>query len=248
MKAWLAGLAMAFAGTGLARAEGHEGFVDSNLIAIFYHELGHAIIDILDLPVFGQEEDAADVLSVLLIDSLFEEETAVAMVYDTAFGFLADADALEQDGEEVPFWDTHGPDLQRYYTLVCLFYGANPEERADVAEDLDLPEERAETCEEEFELAYGSWGPVLDELAEAAPGESLKVSLDAPEAEGAELTRQILSAEIEAMNEDFAFPQELTVHIDSCGEANAFYDPTLQAITMCTEFATHLTEIALGSD
>ena len=47
---------------GLAAAdEEREAFVEANLLGIFYHELGHALIDILQLPVFGQEEDAADV-------------------------------------------------------------------------------------------------------------------------------------------------------------------------------------------
>ena len=40
-------------------------FVTSNILSIFYHEIGHAIIDTLRLPVFGQEEDAANFLSIL---------------------------------------------------------------------------------------------------------------------------------------------------------------------------------------
>lgn len=31
-----------------------DRFVESNLLAIFYHELGHAFIDIMQMPVFGQ--------------------------------------------------------------------------------------------------------------------------------------------------------------------------------------------------
>ena len=33
-----------------------EDFVAANMIAIFYHEFGHALIDIMKLPIFGQEE------------------------------------------------------------------------------------------------------------------------------------------------------------------------------------------------
>ena len=88
------------------------------------------------LPVFGQEEDAADVLSVVLIDAFYDEETAVQITYDAAYGFLGYADEQAETGEEPAFWDTHGPDLQRHYTLVCLFYGADAEERDDVAQEL----------------------------------------------------------------------------------------------------------------
>ncbi len=85
-------------------------YVESNLLGIFYHELGHALIDILGLPIFGQEEDAADVLSIFLIDAFYEEEAAVQIAYDAAFGFLGEAEATM----EIAFWDAHGPDLQRY--------------------------------------------------------------------------------------------------------------------------------------
>ncbi|WP_371229102.1 DUF4344 domain-containing metallopeptidase [Roseovarius sp. 2305UL8-3] len=138
-------------GAALAQDDAVEAFVASNLIATLYHELGHVLIDQMGLPVLGQEEDAADVLSVLMIDAFFEEELAVSIAIDTAFGFYESAE------DDAPaFWDVHGPDLQRYYTTVCLFYGANPDEREDIAQDMGLPEDRAESCEEEFELAHDS--------------------------------------------------------------------------------------------
>ncbi|MBA4350919.1 MAG: hypothetical protein C0427_06690, partial [Rhodobacter sp.] len=44
-----------------------EWHVRDVMLAIFYHELGHALIDVMQLPVLGLEEDAADVLSVVMI-------------------------------------------------------------------------------------------------------------------------------------------------------------------------------------
>ena len=35
------------------------GYIESNTLAIFYNELGHALIDVLNIPIYGQEEDAA---------------------------------------------------------------------------------------------------------------------------------------------------------------------------------------------
>ncbi len=205
-----------------------DAYVRSNLISILYHELGHAIIDLMRLPVFGQEEDAADVASILLIDQLYEEEDAVNITYDSAHGFLAEADAT---GDEVAYWDTHGSDLQRYYTLVCLFSGANMEEREDVAVDLGVPDERLDTCEEEFELAYDSWNPVFDELSAAGPGQSLEYV-----GGNATLTEQLISEEVAALNMDFQMPVPVIVSVEPCGEANAFYDPAGPQIIICSEF------------
>ena len=72
-----------------------DRFVESNLNSVFYHELGHAVIDLMQLPIFGQEEDAADVLSVLMIHELFEEDAAQIVAYDAAFGFQAEAEARD---------------------------------------------------------------------------------------------------------------------------------------------------------
>ena len=60
----------------------------------FYHELGHAVIDTMQVPIFGQEEDAADVFSILLIDEIFEPESANIIAYDAAFGFHAEAQKI----------------------------------------------------------------------------------------------------------------------------------------------------------
>ncbi len=214
-------------------------YVSANLLGIFYHELGHALIDQMGLPIFGQEEDAADVLSAFLIDALYDEDTAVQLVYDTAFGFQAEADA---NGEDVAWWDVHGPDLQRYYNAVCIFYGANPDERADVAEELGLPEERADYCPDEYDQAADSWGAVLDELVDAGAGETLVLDPVGADADGAAIIIEVIGAEIDALNAEMSLPKVIPVAVAECGEANAFYDPQVEMITMCTEFVAHLAD------
>lgn len=219
-------------------------FVESNLLATFYHELGHALIDIERLPVFGQEEDAADVLSVVLIDAFFEEDAAVQITYDAAFGFLGEVETLEAQGEEPAFWDVHGPDLQRFYTLVCLFYGAAPDERDDVAEELGLPEERAESCAEEFELAADSWGGVLDSLVSEAGGVSMVLGEIDRSTPAARVTADLVEAEVAAFNADFELSAPLTVNVVACDEPNAFYDPAETSLTMCIEYGDFLANLA----
>lgn len=216
----------------LAQEEEREAFVEANLLGIFYHELGHALIDILGLPVFGQEEDAADVASILLIDAFYDEDAAQSLAYDAAFGFLGEAELAE----DVVYWDTHGPDEQRFYNTVCLFYGGNPDAREDFAIDLGLPEERADSCAEEYELASESWGGALDSIA----GQGTSIVFDAPIES---LTAQVMAEEVEALNADFNLPEHLGVRVEACGEANAFYDPQTVEIIMCLEFEDHLRAI-----
>ncbi len=217
--------------------EAEDAFVRANLLGIFYHELGHAMIDIQGLPVFGQEEDAADVASILLIDELWEPDAALELAYDAAFGFAAEA-MMSADSDEIPFWDVHGPDEQRFYNTVCIFYGGDPDARDDFASDMELPEERAESCEEEFQLAIDSWGPVLDEMTQS-DGAKATFTAKAGQTE----TAQLIAEEVDALNDRMSWAEPLLVETDECGEANAFYDPERLSVTVCEEFAPHLREL-----
>lgn len=222
--------------------EGEDAFVEANLLGIFYHELGHAMIDLMQLPVFGQEEDAADVASILLIDALFDAETALDLAYDASFGFAAEAILRDAEAGVVAWWDSHGPDEQRFYNTVCIFYGADPENREDFAYDMGLPEDRAEVCAEEFDLAWASWGPVLDELM-ASDGKRLVF-----EGSSGRLLDGLIAEEVLALNEIFRWPVPLSVVVADCEEANAFYDPSVPEVVMCTEFEPHLRRLYRLSD
>lgn len=222
-------LALVLGSSLLSAKEPSDAFVASNVVSILYHEIGHAVIDLMRLPIFGQEEDAADVLSALLIDEIYEEQSAQNTVRDAAFGFYAEA----QNMDEPAYWDVHGPDEQRYFNLICLFYGGNPAERGDLAAELGLPEDRAETCQEEYELAYESWTLVLDDLADLSHEMELTDFSDG-------LMADVLIDEIIYFNTLFRFPEPVYVELVSCGEANAFYDPANVRITICSEFEVYL--------
>lgn len=241
MNRWISAIAISLIfGSAIAQPkEQEEGFIESNILGIFYHELGHALIDIEGIPIFAQEEDAADVFSIYMIDSLFEEEAAVALAYDAAFGFLGEAEARQNETDEIPWWDTHGPDEQRFYNTVCIFFGADPEARLDFAEDLGLPEERAEMCPIEFEQADKSWGKVLDKMVARGAGKSMSFK-----GEKGYLSTEILQQEVEQLNAEFSLSRLLKVAVESCGEANAYYDPEESKVVFCTEFEKHLEDMS----
>lgn len=208
-------------------------FVEGATLSIFYHEFGHALVDILQLPVLGQEEDAADILSVVLTHEMWDEDWARDTAWAASLSWKLTAE--EYAGEDEAYWGVHGLDLQRHYTHVCLFYGANPEARADFAEEFELPEDRAEGCAEEYQLAAESWGVYLDQIAEGAPAETIAMEVDTGDS-----ISILLGDEVAALNAAFALPEPLTVEYASCGEENAFYDGSTKTITMCTEYVDYL--------
>lgn len=219
-----------------AEDDATKAFVESNVLATFYHELGHGLIDILRLPVLGREEDAVDTLSALMINDLWDEESAVNMVYHTAGAFNAFAAEAARDGTEPDYAGQHSLDMQRYFNLVCLFYGANPDERADLAKELGLPADRAELCPDEYTLAQESWGVMLQDLEPTAETKGLVME----PGDSADPVYALLSAEVAELNKSYGLPVEVAVNVDSCGEANAFYYPSEKRITLCTEYADDL--------
>ncbi len=225
---------------GFAQSTAHTDFVRSNILAVFYHELGHAVIDIEDLPIFGQEEDAADVFSMFMIHTLFEEEAAQTLARDASNGFLAEAEFREHTGEEEVWWGTHGANTQRFYNSVCIFYGANPRGRRGFAEDLGLPDQRAESCPDEFDQADHSWGTVLNDLVARGSGNSLRFD----GAFDGSLASEILSSEAALLNDELRLASPLSIVVEECGEANAFYDPSERLIIFCTEFEKYFKDMA----
>jgi len=134
-----------------------------NLLFTVYHELGHALVDMLDLPITGREEDVADQLaSWLMLETQDAGEGLPATLNAADFFYFP-----PQNGERLEFWDTHGLDIQRYHNIVCWAYGFDPEQTAAAyGADLDLalPAERREFCEDEYARLNNSFLTLLEKV------------------------------------------------------------------------------------
>lgn len=216
-------------------------FIESNVTETLYHELAHALIDVLDLAVFGPEEFAADMFAAVLINRMNDEATTARITRDVANAYDRDATSYENAGRRHANWDKHPSNQQRYYNLVCLIYGANPSRRGRLADELGLPEDRAETCEEEYGLTSRAWNGVLDRISRGAPGRSLTMDwiLD-PDSH---LTHFVAS-EVDRLNRLYVLPVPVVVSVIPCGQVNAFYDPSNREIIICTELSEHLAKLA----
>ncbi|WP_017306263.1 DUF4344 domain-containing metallopeptidase [Spirulina subsalsa] len=125
----------------------------------FLHELGHALVDILELPITGKEEDVVDEFAAIMLLRGGEQE--IEAVFSAMYQFELDAQEAEELEDEISYWGVHSLDLQRFYNLACFVYGSDPEEYAYFIEHEYLPEERAEVCEEEYARKERSWDILL---------------------------------------------------------------------------------------
>ena len=133
---------------GLTRADAIVGAI----IDTFLHEAGHAVFELLDVPVFGREEDAADFFSAYVLLK-FAPEDAARLFQGVGFMMASEAKAaLEKPRNLQAYAGPHGTAAQRYYNLLCMAYGSDPKTFADAISVGGLPKERADDCAEEFAL------------------------------------------------------------------------------------------------
>lgn len=128
-------------------------------IFVFFHELGHALVHVLDLPVTGKEEDAVDQLSLFVLTDGTDSGEKAALDGARSFA-LASADEGTTI-EELAFWDEHSLSQQRFYNIICGIYGQNPKKYAGLVNEEVLPQARAERCEGEYQQIERSWAKLL---------------------------------------------------------------------------------------
>jgi hypothetical protein len=125
------------------------------LLDVFMHEAAHAIFDVLEVPIFGREEDAADQFSAYVMLQ-FDKERARRLILGTAYQYTTDI-KFSSDAQHPQvlalkkFSDEHGIPAQRFYNVLCVAYGADPKLFADVVEQDYLPKDRAEGCADEYD-------------------------------------------------------------------------------------------------
>ena len=127
-------------------------------IDVFLHEAGHAMFDLLKVPLLGREEDAADQVAAYLVLQLPKEQKR-GLVLGNAYSYASELKVRRardlskrrfEVGRQIAFADEHGTPAQRLYNLLCVAYGSNARLFADVVEKGYLPKERAEGCPDEY--------------------------------------------------------------------------------------------------
>lgn len=123
---------------------------------VLLHEVGHALIHVLDLPTTGREEDAVDQLATLLM--LGEGPVGDSLAFAAAAWFLQSA---PRRINPLAFADEHGLDAQRVYSILCWVHGRDPTRYPEIVKEGWLPAGRAERCPAEYARVSRSWSRLL---------------------------------------------------------------------------------------
>jgi hypothetical protein len=143
---------------GKSEEEANQIMIGATLF-FFFHELGHCLIDVYDLPATGREEDSVDQLSTLILMEAMDEQGQ----YAAASGaIMFKALSENEEASNRVFSDEHSLSSQRFYNLVCWMYGKDQEQFASLVQDGTLPEARAGLCPGEYQKMSSAWERLVE--------------------------------------------------------------------------------------
>lgn len=219
-------------------------FVAGNMLFALLHELGHAAMHEMGLPILGREEDQADNFAIINLLKISNKVSHRVLVEAARGWFLSDR-RDRRDGEPQAYFDEHGLDQERAYNIVCLVYGSDPADMTDLANETKLPKDRRDSCvTSDYPSISSSWMSVLAPHRRASDQPKTKIEVIYGEGKGdlkgfAQGMRTIdtLNIVADVMSDALAWPQPFVLESQSCGYINARWVASTRRLTVCYELA-----------
>jgi hypothetical protein len=224
-------------------------FVVGNMLFVGFHELGHALVGELRLPVLGRAEAAADSFATM---ALLEEGTefSVNVLLQAVRGWLLMDRRGRKLGDELEFDDAHDLDRQRAFQIVCLMVGSDQKQFKELADQVRLPQDRQQSCHYDYESAKNSWNELLNAHRRSANQPNSPVAAVHAEGNGkldafARSFRSIgfVEALAEYVSSRYVLPNPITLAMKSCGDANAWWEAPTLTETLCYELVADFVEL-----
>jgi hypothetical protein len=218
-------------------------FVSGNLLFVLFHELGHALVSEMGLPVLGKEEDAVDAYAVLAM-LMTGNKVSDGVLTQATRGWFLDAKRNAAEGVRLAFYDAHSLDQQRAYDIVCLMVGSDPDKFAAAADNVHMPAERQASCAGDYSNAHWSWMTVLapHHRPAAEPKQKFNV-VYAPGQGEYDVVEQhyrtigILEMVADLAADRYVWRRPITFEMKTCGSPNGDWDLAHQTVLVCYEMA-----------
>jgi hypothetical protein len=224
-------------------------FVAGNMLFVMLHETGHALVSEMGLPVLGREEDAADAyatVSMLKMASGFSHRVLV----EAAKGWFLSAERNERRGNMLAFYDEHGLDWQRAYQIICLMVGSDADQFGQLADWVQMPEDRQASCQGDYSNASWSWDTALKSHRRSPDQPKTKIDVVYGEGKGrlAMFARAFqaigfLEAIAEYDAENFVWRRPFVIEMQSCGQPDAHWDLKTPKLYICYEMAEEFLDL-----
>ncbi len=201
---------------------------------VLAHEMAHALIRELEIPVLANEEAMADSFATIWIAST-KGENAPAIVMDRVKSWLMEDSEVSR--EDYDFKGEHLLDIRRAYQAACLLYGANPANHLEHVEWLEFSQDDLDDCSDTAPDQAHGWGRVLEQYL--LPEDEVSDNVTLVEADDIERSAlDGLSSVLASAHSDmrrFDWPNPITLQIENC-PGTAFWRRTSRTITLCVGY------------
>jgi len=224
-------------------------FAVGNMLFVLLHEAGHGLISDLGLPVLGREEDAADAFATVTMLQMKTEFTHRTLVNAAKSWLISDRRARDER-KTVIYYDVHALDLQRAYSIICLMVGSDGERFEDLANEVNLPDDRQETCVFDYSNASWSWEQALKPHLRAPEQQRTTYQIVYGKAEGElDIVEQVFRATgimervADRLVDLYAWKKPFTIEAQTCGGSGAKWVGPDHKITLCYELAEEFVQL-----
>jgi hypothetical protein len=125
---------------------------------VLVHELGHAFVDVFDIPITGREEDAVDGMATYFFTN--EVTHGDEYAYDAA-NFFRELQGYQGAPDLTQYADEHSLSVQRFYDIACKVAGSSDKDMQIVSSMGILPAERLQRCPAEYQQNTNAWETLL---------------------------------------------------------------------------------------
>ncbi len=214
-------------------------YVVNNSLFTIYHEVGHLLIDKLDWPILGREEDIADNFATYTLLSQRRRSSQQALK-DAALGWKLEDQFYGSQRDESDYYAVHSLDLQRAFQIVCMMVGQDRDNFYLTAQEWGIDSMRQSSCKDDYQKISRS----IERLTASSDDNSLsaKVNIEYERA-GADLSlayktlrdSRLLESVAADLRNNFGLSTDIKITASRCEEANAFYDEDTSEIIICYE-------------
>ncbi len=214
-------------------------FVINNTLFTIYHEVGHLLVDKLQWPVLGREEDVADNFASYILLTQHRRSFHQALK-DSALGWKLENEAFGGATEPSDFYDKHSLDLQRAYQIVCMMVGQDRDTFYSTAQEWGIDRIRQAACKEDYQQVSRSLERLLTPHLNTGLRADVSIRYDRA---GANMSlayktlrdSRLLESVAEDLRRNYGLEGNIKITASLCEEPNAFYDADNSEIIICYE-------------
>jgi len=224
-------------------------FVAGNMLFVLLHEMAHAVVRDMEIPILAREEDDADTFAAIRLIKI-QSLVSNRVLSEAAQGFFMSNRRDQKERNAIVYYDQHGLDLVRAYRIVCLMVGFDKDQFKHLAAETKLPDDRQVTCPDDFTKNSNGWDFVLKPHLRASNQPKAKIDVIYGDAKGeleihAKSFRSTHLLEIVAQHaaDQFVWPAPFTIEMQSCGLINATWVASTRKLVLCYELAQDFAEL-----